>query len=91
MANELQNKLNKILSSKNVNLLPEHLKAGVTCLGIEGTFDFEDTDDYGVCNEIAGQIVGDTSVDEDKNVIVQNIINIESSRIYIDGTALIVD
>ena len=37
MANELQTKLDAILEDKNTNLLPEHLKAGVTCLGIEGT------------------------------------------------------
>ncbi len=36
MANELQEKLDAILEDKNTNLLPEHLKAGVTCLGIEG-------------------------------------------------------
>lgn len=37
MANELQTKLDAILNDKNTNLLPEHLKAGVTCLGVEGT------------------------------------------------------
>lgn len=37
MANELQTKLDAILNDKNTNLLPENLKAGVTCLGIEGT------------------------------------------------------
>jgi hypothetical protein len=36
MANELQNKLNAILEDKNTNLKPENLKAGVTCLGVEG-------------------------------------------------------
>lgn len=36
MANELQEKLDAILIDKNTNLLPEHLKAGVTCLGVEG-------------------------------------------------------
>ena len=36
MANELQTKLDAILEDKNTNLLPEHLKAGVTCLGVEG-------------------------------------------------------
>lgn len=37
MANELQTKLDAILEDKNTNLLPENLKAGVTCLGVEGT------------------------------------------------------
>lgn len=39
MANELQTKLDAILEDKNTNLLPEHLKAGVTCLGIDGTLE----------------------------------------------------
>ena len=39
MSNELQTKLNEILNDKNINLLPEHLKAGVTCLGVEGNME----------------------------------------------------
>lgn len=38
MANELQTNLDAILNDKNTNLLPENLKAGVTCLGVEGIF-----------------------------------------------------
>lgn len=38
MANELQTKLDTILEDKNTNLLPENLKAGVTCLGVNGNF-----------------------------------------------------
>lgn len=37
MATELENKLRLILTDKNTNLLPENLKKGVTCLGVEGT------------------------------------------------------
>lgn len=37
MANELQTKLDAILEDKNTNLLSENLKAGVTCLGVEGS------------------------------------------------------
>lgn len=37
MANELQQTLNNILEDKNTNLKPENLKAGITCLGINGT------------------------------------------------------
>lgn len=44
MANELQTKLDAILNDKNTNLLPEHLKAGVTCLGVEGNFEGSTTD-----------------------------------------------
>lgn len=39
MANELQTKLDTILEDKNTNLLPENLKAGITCLGVEGTLE----------------------------------------------------
>lgn len=37
MTNELQQTLDNILNDKNINLKPENLKAGVTCLGVEGT------------------------------------------------------
>ena len=39
MANELQDKLDAILEDKNTNLKPENLRAGVTCLGIEGVME----------------------------------------------------
>ena len=34
-------KANQILNEKNTKLLPENLKAGITCLGVEGTFTSE--------------------------------------------------
>ena len=37
MSNQLQENLDAILLDKNTNLLPENLKQGVTCLGVEGT------------------------------------------------------
>lgn len=36
---ELNTTLNEILQDKNTNLLPENLKAGVTCLGVEGVME----------------------------------------------------
>ena len=45
MANELQTKLDAILLDKNTNLLPENLKAGVNCLGVNGTLNDVDTSD----------------------------------------------
>lgn len=39
MANDLQTKLDQIKLDKNTNLLPENLKAGVTCLGVNGTYE----------------------------------------------------
>lgn len=37
MSNQLQTNLDAILQDKNTNLLPENLRQGVTCLGVEGT------------------------------------------------------
>lgn len=37
MVNDLQTKLDAILTDKNTNLKPENLKKGITCLGIDGT------------------------------------------------------
>ena len=37
MANDLQTKLDAIKLDKDTNLLPENLKAGITCLGVTGT------------------------------------------------------
>lgn len=39
MSNQLQTNLDAILQDKNTNLLPENLKEGVTCLGVEGAMD----------------------------------------------------
>lgn len=61
MANELQTKLDAILNDKNTNLLPENLKAGITCLGIEGGFEgVISQEDYDTCEQIADNILGDT-------------------------------
>lgn len=55
MSNLLQNKLNAILADKNANLLPENLKAGVTCLGVEGTMNsgIDTSDATATANDIA--------------------------------------
>lgn len=45
MANILQTNLDKILTDKNTNLLPENLKQGITCLGVTGTLEALDTSD----------------------------------------------
>lgn len=45
MSNQLQENLDAILLDKNTNLLPENLKQGVTCLGVEGTLNVLDTSD----------------------------------------------
>ena len=39
MSNQLQENLNLILEEKNTKLLPENLKAGITCLGVTGSLE----------------------------------------------------
>ena len=39
MSNQLQENLNLILEEKNTKLLPENLKAGITCLGVTGNLE----------------------------------------------------
>lgn len=46
MANELQTTLNEILADKQTNLKPENLKAGITCLGVQGTLESGGGSDY---------------------------------------------
>ena len=52
---ELQTVLNNILADKNANLKPENLKAGVTCLGVEGTMNsgIDTSDATATINDIA--------------------------------------
>lgn len=38
---DLKTNLQEILQDKNTNLLPENLKAGITCLGVDGTLEGE--------------------------------------------------
>ena len=35
---ELENKLKEIINEKNTKILPENIKAGVTILGVTGTY-----------------------------------------------------
>lgn len=52
---ELQTNLNTILADKNVNLLPQNLKEGVTCLGVTGTMKsgIDTSDATATINDIA--------------------------------------
>lgn len=54
MSNQLQTNLDTILQDKNTNLLPENLKQGVTCLGVEGTMQagIDTSDATAVASEI---------------------------------------
>lgn len=61
MSDLLQDKLNAILADKNANLLPENLKVGVTCLGIQGIADIGDVisqEEYNTCVNLTKEIIG---------------------------------
>lgn len=55
MSNQLQENLDAILQDKNTNLLSENLKAGVICLGVEGTMSegLDTSDATATVNDIA--------------------------------------
>lgn len=64
--NELQQVLDNILEDKTTNLKPENLKAGITCLGIEGTMDSGamSNADYQTCLSLADDIMGNPAPTE---------------------------
>ena len=65
MSDLLQDKLNAILADKNANLLPENLKVGVTCLGIQGIADIGDVisqEEYNTCVNLTKEIMGISTI-----------------------------
>ena len=70
MTNELQTKLDAILNDKNTNLLPEHLKAGVTCLGVRGNFEGNTSDTPVKLFETVEKMNADTTADEDDLAVI---------------------
>ena len=60
VSNQLQTNLDIILQDKNINLKPENLKAGITCLGVEGTYESAiSKTEYNECLELSQQILGE--------------------------------
>lgn len=56
----LEQVLKDVLADKNTNLLPENLKEGIICLGIEGTYkNIMSQSDYDECLELSEQILGE--------------------------------
>ena len=73
-------KCNQILNDKETNLLPDNLKTGTTCLGVEGTFtadaDAIDTDiKAGKSGYVNGvKVTGALPVQEDNaDIVLQNV------------------
>ncbi len=73
--NNLEYNLTKILEEKNIKILPENIKSGVTIFDVEGTLTTEGMmtqEDYDKCESIADEILSGT----------KNFIELE----YIQGT-----
>lgn len=62
MSNELQNKLDAILADKKSNITPGNLKAGKTCLGVNGTFDFVNEEEYPTYKKLSNKILGKDNI-----------------------------
>lgn len=66
--NELQQVLDNILDDKTTNLKPENLKAGVTCLGIEGTLELNTGSNVTPIYQTTEYTVKDISVDVNEEI-----------------------
>ena len=75
MADSLVYKLQDIKEDRNTNLKPENLKAGVTCLGIEGTLEPNTGSDVTPIYQTTEYTVKDISVDV--NEVVDSISTCE--------------
>ena len=98
---DLKTNLQEILQDKNTNLLPENLKAGVTCLGVEGTLEegIDTSDATATADDIAdsktayvnGQkITGSVLTVEDAygfGVPTENNVSIDETQLHISSSA----
>ena len=87
---DLEAMLRAVLTEKEEKLLPKTLKAGVSCLGIEGDYGFEDAPEYTNCNEVAKQILGETDTTKNPLICVENILDLTSENISVDGDTLVI-
>ena len=69
MSNELQNKLDAILTDKKENIIPGNLKVGKTCLGVNGTFDFINEEEYPTYEKLSNKILGKIQIPEEYELL----------------------
>lgn len=69
MSNELQNKLDAILIDKKLNITPGNLKAGKTCLGVNGMFDFVNEEEYPTYEKLSNKILGKIQIPEEYTLL----------------------
>lgn len=74
MSNQLQENLNAILEDKNSNLLPENLKAGITCLGVTGNLSVGvlSEEEYNSLLLLTNDILTNPNVDDDNDIPVDD-------------------
>ena len=90
---ELETMLRTILSEKENKLLPENLKAGVTCLGVNGTLiegGALTSEEYDTCNNLAAIALGETPLIDDPNIrITLDVSN--DNTITVEDTSLVIE
>lgn len=74
----LLEKANQILAQKEANLLPENLKSGITCMGVEGTVTELVGEEIVITPSIEQQVI---TPSEGKNGITQATVNAVTSAI----------
>lgn len=103
MSNQLQENLNLILEEKNTKLLPENLKAGITCLGVTGSYegegDVDTSDATATANDIASgktayvngeKVEGTVYTEETGDTLSLSSGHITEVKVPIDSNDLIV-
>ena len=74
----LLEKANQILAQKEANLLPENLKSGVTCMGVEGTLTELQGEEKVIEPSVEEQVI---TPSEGKNGITQATVSAVTSTI----------
>ena len=81
MANELETKLRFILEEKLNDMKPEHIKAGINILGVEGVLETGEltTEEYNTCNNLASLILADTPIMKDTNLTMDITLDMSAN------------
>lgn len=81
---DLKTNLQEILQDKNTNLKPENLKAGVTCLGVEGTMQpgLDTSDANATANDIVSGKTAYVNGEKITGVIVEHKPDTELGEQY---------
>lgn len=89
----LEAKLKTIITEKETKLLPENLKAGITCLGVKGILINDGaltTEEYTVCNNLAAIALGEAPLIDDPNIRVTLDVS-KDNTITVEDTSLVIE